>query len=615
MPDDNPASSDVTDTRRRFLKAAAAGGTAMIAGCSGDNDDVGEGGDGGDGGGGDGGGGDGGDGGNGGRIDRTFRIIPTNFNPPDMQYNYLNPKNWAQPVHKYIWDRWLWYMPQAEEYRPAVFSDWSFDGNTMTATIDGDQTWHDGDQVTAEDVVGHWNLLIGQSMFAQGQHQYFQSVQATDETTVEFTMHDAFNPDLVLQSTFHGDEARLYLKRSLFEEYMGDLETAIQEGDQAKLEELYGEIQQVSIDEPIGSYYAKQSQVESQYYQTETFEDYANADNINWTHNKFVAREEQQAMINEITAGNVDATPQFSIQDDAIMKQWPEDRIMVEVPDYGGRSVIFNHDTVPRPLRQAIAWVIDPEALLEGLPPNYTTITEPAAGMHKDAAEKWLGDVSSSFHSYNHDTDQATTILEDAGYSKDGDAWADPDGNPIELNFSSPPWADSAVPFAQIVGDHLNQFGITTEVNVRDGATWSNDLSTDNFDLSLTGWGQGPHPFFFLEDIFEKSHADYSNIANKHEFEVPPIGEWGGEPEVVNTSEILANLRTIQSDDEMRSGIQQLSWVVNYDMTVYTAVESFTSPHLLHPDRFNYTTDDESIRQNRSPIWDLPRYGELQAVE
>jgi len=618
MADDDDSGSTVSGSRRRLLKAAAAGGVTMLAGCGGDGnntDTSGGGGDGGSDGAGDGGTDETSSGGGVNRIDREFRIIPTNFNPPDMQFNYLNPTNWAQPVHKYLYDRWVWYMPSADEYRPAVFSDWSVDGTTLTATIAEGQTWHDGDPVTAEDVVGHWTLIIGQQMYVQGQHQYFESVEATGDRTVEFTMHEEFNSDLVIQSTFHGDEARLYLKPSLFEEHMSDVRSAVENGNVDELESIYTDIQQTSIDTPVGSYYAKESEVSSQYYRTETYDGYANSENINWTGNKFVARGEQQQMINEITAGNVDATPQFSIQSEAIMSQWPEDRILVEVPTYGGRSVIYNTNTVPRPLRRAVAWTVNANDLLEALPPNFTDITSPAAGMHKGAAESWLEGVASDFQTYTHDTDMATQILEDAGYSKEDGSWVFPDGSEIDLTFSAPPWADSSVPFAQVCGDNLNSFGINTSVQIRDGATWSNDLSNGNYDLSLTGWGAGPHPFFFLENIFAGTHGEYTNIVGKEEWEAPPIGEWDGEMQTYNVTEILSNLRTIQSDEEMRTGIQELAWLANYHMPVYTAVESFSSPFLLFPDRFDYTTDDEAVRQNRNPIWDLPRYGELQAVE
>lgn len=640
MANDKEGSPETDHVRRRFLKAAAVGGTTILAGCSGGGNTP-------EPGGGEGtttesgrdeptgedngtaGGNQTGDGGDVNRLDRTFRIIPTNFNPTDLQYNFLNPTNWAQPVQHHIWDRWLWYMPSAQEYRPGVFSEWSFDGDTLTAQIDEEQTWHDGDPVTAEDVVGHWQLLIGQSMFVQGRHPYFSSVEATGEHTVEFTMHEPFNQDLVLQSEFHGDDARLFLKPSLFSEWMGDVKTAVENGnsgtatqggdtgtsDQSELRSLYSELQSVTVDEAVGSYYTKQAQVENQFYRTETFDEYARADNINWTENRFVARASQQAMINEITAGNVDATPQFSIQNPSIMEQWPEDRIRVEVPTYGGRSIIFNHNNVPRPIRRAVAWVVDPQALIDGLPPNFTTIVNPPAGMNQSATEEWLGSVASAYHSYKHDPDRATTILENADYTMDGDTWITPDGEPIELVFTSPPWADSAAPFAQIVGDNLNEFGLTTEVQVKDGATWTNDLTTGNYDLSLTGWGGPPHPFFFLQNTFSGAHAGYSKIADRNQVEVPPIGEWDGEPETVRPPEILANLRTIDSDEEMRSGIQQLAWIVNYNMTLYTVIESFSSPFLLHPDRFNYTTDEDEILQNRNPLWDLQRYGQLQAVE
>jgi len=586
----------VSDTRRRFLKFAAIGGTGMLAGCTGNGD------------------GDGGDGDGGiDRIDRTFRIIPTGFNPTNMQFNWLNAKNWADPVHAWLFDRMLWYMPLKDEYRGAVFTDWSFDGTTLTAEIDEDQTWHDGDDVTAEDVAGHWTLVIGQETFAQGRHPYFSSVEAAGDKTVEFTMHKAFNPDLVLQSQFAADDSRLYLKPSRFDGKVEEVRTALGGEDEDALQSIYSELQQMTFDEPIGSNYLTQDRVRSQFYHTKTFEDYPRADNINWTDTRFIARAEQQAMLNEITAGNVDATPAFSLQPEGIMNQWPEDRILIEQPSFGGRTVTFNTERIPRPLRRAIAWVVQPQGILDGTPRNLNTVTKPSAGVHTEAVESWLGDVASDFDSYEHSTDRATTILENAGYSRQDGSWVDPDGEPLSLGFVSPPWSDTAVPVAQVTGDNLNEFGIDTEVNVKDGATWNNDITNGNYDMTLTAWGGSPHPFFTIEDAFEGFHGSISAMPS--EFEIPPVGEWEGSTETVNASDILSNLRTIQSDDEMRSGIQQLAWALNYHMPVYYTVEGFTSPHLHFPDRFDFTTDDSDVLRNANPIIDLPRYGQLQAVK
>lgn len=111
---------------------------------------------------------------------------PTNLNPVFLDINAGNWKTFSGLVK---FDQDLNLVPDLAEEMPEV----SDDGRTVTVQLRSDVTFHDGELLTAEDVVFTWESILNPDIatplrdrFALG--DLVQDVQAVDEHTVEFTL-------------------------------------------------------------------------------------------------------------------------------------------------------------------------------------------------------------------------------------------------------------------------------------------------------------------------------------------------------------------------------------------------------------------------------------------
>lgn len=85
---------------------------------------------------------------------------------------------------------------------------------------------------------------------------------------------------------------------------------------------------------------------------------------------------------------------------------------------------------------------------------------------------------------WKFDTEQATKMLEAEGFTKNGDTWLTPDGQPWEMNILAP--ADfeiQSMRLAFAVQDSWKKFGIQATVVQQDAATFWNNEATGNFDV------------------------------------------------------------------------------------------------------------------------------------
>jgi len=102
------------------------------------------------------------------------------------------------------------------------------------------------------------------------------------------------------------------------------------------------------------------------------------------------------------------------------------------IPAKWGYGVVFNHDDPvfgDRAVRQAIAYVINREELVANAGPRTKFPASIPCGIAPKNIDQWLGDAKSNFNDYGvgeSDTESATEVLEEAGYSKSGDTWQTP---------------------------------------------------------------------------------------------------------------------------------------------------------------------------------------------
>ncbi|WP_166350308.1 ABC transporter family substrate-binding protein [Phytoactinopolyspora limicola] len=86
------------------------------------------------------------------------------------------------------------------------------------------------------------------------------------------------------------------------------------------------------------------------------------------------------------------------------------------------------------------------------------------------------------------DIEAAISVLEDAGYTLDGDQLVLPDGSPLrELTFLTLATDDLRMELAQIAQQQLRPLGITIVIDPADGSRYSPALRDGSFDIMATG--------------------------------------------------------------------------------------------------------------------------------
>src|SRR5699024_9575056 len=116
---------------------------------------------------------------------------------------------------------------------------------------------------------------------------------------------------------------------------------------------------------------------------------------------------------------------------------------VVYVPTYAGTGLRFNFGELThfrdKRVRQALAHAIKREEVTERTLAEAATPPQYMAGMIDLHVEQWLAEEDAArLNPYEHDLEKAAALLEEAGWSKDGDFWMDPDGNPAEYEIMFP---------------------------------------------------------------------------------------------------------------------------------------------------------------------------------
>ena len=116
---------------------------------------------------------------------------------------------------------------------------------------------------------------------------------------------------------------------------------------------------------------------------------------------------------------------------------------------------------------------------------------------------------------YEYDQDKAASLLEDAGWTKDGDTWTTPDGKAAEYSIKYPgdyaDWAASG----DNAAEQLSLFGIKLTPNPIDFEQYTQEVDTGEFEFAINVWGssQHPHPHFaFVADLFTHNTPIAQNI-------------------------------------------------------------------------------------------------------
>ncbi|TYL36745.1 ABC transporter substrate-binding protein [Natronococcus pandeyae] len=572
--------------RRNVLQAAGLAGVTGLAGCiGGETDDDGD-------------------------TDDSAFVTPEVVPPENMQFNSYNDNNYPWRAGLILFDDFVYFEKLENTFQPGIVTDWTVTETDATLDVRENVPWHDGGEVTADDVVRKLKIEIydGSNL---GNYVDVGGIDATDDYTVELAFDQPLAEDMFLNFLM---EISLDTPESHYQEFLEDFEDGGEGENSAG--EMLGEY---TIDEPIGSGPFAFDGTAEQELHLERFDDHPDADDINFTGYHFRFLDTNEARWQEIESGQIDGLHTVFTPPN-IVEGFPDHIEEFRIEANYGMGIMWNHDHEhfgQREVRQAIAHVIDREETAQNAGPDTEAPVGIPSGVlsnHDGSAEEWLGEYADEFNEYETDTDRAAELLESAGFQRDDGTWYDENGDVLEFQVKAPGGYSDWVDGIQTFNQHLNDFGIEAEFLARDEAAyWGQDIYGDEgFDVALHEWANVQrHPYFSLEWLLDS--GDNENVRNydASEIELPPLGEESGSERYVPADD-LEELALADGTDEERTHVQRLAWAVNQDLVMLPIMEK-QDQSFIATERFDAVSPDDPDAHVDFPTTYLVRQGKLTA--
>ncbi|NUB93356.1 ABC transporter substrate-binding protein [Haloterrigena sp. SYSU A121-1] len=468
-----------SDQSRRDVLKYATGGTALVAGCLGGSSST----------------------------DR-FRVFDPQSSGTLPSERHCNPFNPSQRGTWHpgalIFDRPAIHSPAEDEVYPLVATDWEMaDDTALEFTFSDEWTWHNGDQLVADDWVMQLQMALAileyQAEDGERPHQFIESAEAPDERTARINLHDPLSETVAVQNAiadFVGDESRgIFTKHD--DDQWSEWHQQLREADDAEMESLLEEITSEGyqmLEDAVGNGPFQVADIGDNVMVFETYDDHPNADNINFSEYSLHLYENnnptQPYANDEVDAAHT----QFPVEDD-VKSQLPGGHTLIKESFSTNKLFSFNcgHDvSYDTPLssanvRKAVCHVFDRDQVkrvLEGVNRMFDWPSCRVPGNVLDSGSHEAAEWIQDFTEYGlNDTERAAELLEREGFERDGGEWYTPDGDRFEIDVLG---GTKRKEFG-VLKDNLNEFGIATNQEEVDDATLSERRQNGEFDIVPDG--------------------------------------------------------------------------------------------------------------------------------
>ncbi len=279
-------------------------------------------------------------------------------------------------------------------------------------------------------------------------------------------------------------------------------------------------------------------------------------------------------------------------------------------PTYGGPALLFNYGKFPeafddKRVRQAIAHVLDQAQIGQIALADSGVDIQYMAGFSDQLVPLWLDEAAvTALNPYEVDLAKATTLLEEAGWTKEGEAWITPTGDPAAFEISFPAeYADSSAA-GQDVANQLNEFGFQIEPRAITFTQHPIDVDKGAFELAVRGWGNSsnPHPHFsFHTAFFVHNILAINNGGKGMQFPLVQTTDVAGE---VDLEELTLNAALGLDEAAQKKDVTTIAQAFNELMPIIPMYERYGNNAALEGPRVvAWPADDDPILVN-SPYAD-----------
>ncbi|MDQ3095392.1 MAG: ABC transporter substrate-binding protein [Actinomycetota bacterium] len=426
---------------------------------------------------------------------------------------------------------------------PALAESWetSEDQLTWTFKLRDGVTFHNGDELTAEDVVFSYNRIIDEELANSYRFEAIESVKATDDLTVEIKLKQP-TPSLLAQIGAFKGMAIVH-------------EENVTSGDVTR--------------NPIGTGpFQLESYTSGDSIQLAAYEDYwGGAPGLASVRYTFVS--EPTVALANLQSGEVQWTDNLPPQQVESLEG--QDTVEIgRVPSndywYFATNQARKPFDDPR-VRQALAFAIDRESITEAAKFGLATVNQTAI----PETSQWYYDYAP----FEQDPDRAQQLLQEAGATN------------LTMDMMVTNEFPETIQAAQVMASQLDDVGVTLNIRTEDFATWLDEQSQGNFDAFMLGWLGNIDPDDFY---YSQHHSSGSN--NYHQFQNQEVDR------------LLDEART-ETDQDTRKDLYDQAVKIIVDEASYTYLYNPDVVQGWSPDLTGYTARaDRAIRFDEASLGD-----------
>ena len=415
----------------------------------------------------------------------------------------LNPPNiWGDlitlPMGLYYW--------ASQEWLPVLATEWGFaEGDRFTITLRDDVAWSDGTPFTSKDVVATlWCLRI----LSNTVWEYIDEVEAPDDYSVSVHMKQ---PSTVVERYMIRLSPR---PASVYGAWMDEAKTLFESGKTIEDPEGTQLIDRFSkfMPETVlgnGPYLLDTGSITNSEMTLVKNPDGHLADQAAFDAIRLF-NGETDTISALVLSKDVDyATHAFA---PATEQEMLNSGIRVlRPPTFAGQALLINYGRLgaafnDKRARQALAHAIDRSQNGYVAMADSGRPVQHMAGFSDQLLPQWVEEAQvAELNPYEYDPEKAAALLQEAGWTRDGDRWKTPDGTDASWEIIFPAELANQSASGQDVAEQLTDFGI--ELTPR-GVTFTQqpiDIAKGAFDFAINFWGNSsfPHPHYaFVADLF-----------------------------------------------------------------------------------------------------------------
>jgi len=395
----------------------------------------------------------------------------------------MNELAWVNDFLHYIFDTLYVVTPDGSEFRPHLASDQpeQTDDTTFVIPLEQGVTFHDGSEMTAEDVAYSFNWILDPDNASPNRANldFIDSVEATGDYEATFHLN---NPFALFQLTIAGAQASV-VPKAVTEE----------QGPEA-----FGQ-------NPIGTGpFQFEEHSSSSHVLLSRYEDYfVHEPNLDGLRMRIIPEAEVQYV--ELATGGVD---QASVPENLLGRAQSENNVkMKRLSQFDYNGLIFN--TMREPfddvrVREAMQYLVDYEDIISSTKGELGSQTY--GFMPQGVNESWDFPWEEWRDKYypEQDHEQAQSLLEEAGY---GDGF----GKTLTISsLASSKFKNMAI----ILQNQLGEINIDAEVQEVTIGQWLNELDSGEFDVNIYGWSGGQDPDGFYYFLFRDLRNDEGGLSD-----------------------------------------------------------------------------------------------------